>query len=125
MINPKLYSGKVLWTNPNPTNYFVSQNVDLTSDDYDILEIFYIEYQNTQRMLSQKTIKGHGIVLDTLFYYNNSMYMGSRNIDYVSDTRLLFGTCRKIIDNNAVITPAEANNWIIPQYIIGYKTELF
>lgn len=118
-------TGTILWTNSNPTGNFNPQNITLSSSDYDMLEIFYIDYQSTKRMMSVRAIKQKNILLNSLFIFNNGLYMGERPITYTNATTLSVEDCKKIIDNNSIITPANANNWLIPQYIIGYKTGLF
>ena len=90
-----------------------------------MLEIFYIDYNQTNRMMSQRAIKGRNILLNSLFLASNNMYMGARAITYVTDTNLSVDACKKIIDNNSIITPANSNSWLVPQYVIGYKTGLF
>lgn len=116
---------KILWTNPNPTDFFNSQTITLNSSDYDVLEIFYTDYQSTNRYMSQRAIKGKNIILNSLFIFNSNMYMGARVLNYTDATHLAVEKCWKVLDAGSIISPTEANNWIIPQYIIGYKTGLF
>lgn len=118
-------TGTILWTNPNITSSFASQTITLSSSDYDVLEIFYIDYTQDNRVMSQRFIKGRNTLLNALFTIEANMYMGARAVSYTSDTSLTIGNCRKIIDNSVIVTPSIVNNWIVPQYVIGYKTNLF
>lgn len=117
--------GTILWTNSSPTSSFAAQSITLSSGDYDVLEIFYVDYTQNGRIMSQRAIKGKDALLNSLFYISNNMYMGARAITYVSATSLSVEACKKIIDNSVIITPANSNSWLVPQYIIGYKTGLF
>lgn len=118
-------TGSILWTNPNITTPFENQTITLSSSDYDVLEVFYIDYTQDNRVMSQRFIKGRNSVLSALFTIGNTIYMGDRVISYTTDTSLLIGNCRKIIDNNVIVTPTIENKWVVPQYVIGYKTNLF
>lgn len=118
-------TGTILWTNPNITSSFESQTITLSSSDYDVLEIFYIDYTQENRVMSQRFIKGRNSLLNALFMYDGKMYMAERAISYTSDTSLTIGNSRKIIDNNVIVTPSIINSWLVPQCVIGYKTNLF
>lgn len=119
-------TGTILWTNPNPTSSFGNETITLSSDDYDVLEIYYYDYIGTKRVMSERLYKGQNNNLMALFMFNGTFYMGARAVEYTSDTQYLFGNARKIIDQGTVVSGVPtANEWIVPQYIIGYKTGLF
>lgn len=118
-------TGTILWTNPNPTIAMAPTQITLSSSDYDILEIFYVNYTTDGKIISGRTIKGNPTILITLFFYNSNMYMGERIIEYIDATTLNIGNCRKIIDNSSISNPDVSNSWAIPLYIVGYKTGLF
>ena len=117
-------TSKLLWTNPNPTSAFSSQDVTLSSSDYDVLEIFYFDFTDTLNVYSAKTIKGRPCNLMALFQYQNHGYAGSRLVTYVSDTSYHFHTPMTIIESDA-FGRHEATQWCVPLYIVGHKTGLF
>lgn len=119
--------GTLLWTNPNPNNAFSSQEITLSSGDYDVLEIYYNDWNDTgsyKDLLCQKTIKGHSTKLQMQLSYNGYSYSGNRRIRYVSDTKLQVDECYAIIDNSS-FNNHQVNYWNVPIYIVGYKTNLF
>lgn len=116
--------GKLLWTNPNPTSSFASQTVTLSSDDYDMLEIFYYDYVGTNNMYSTKLIKGNSGNLMAMFQYNDHGYIGSRKVLYNSDTSYMFTNGVTIVQSDN-FNRAGTGEWCVPIYIIGYKTGLF
>ena len=119
--------GKLLWTNPNPNEQFSTQSITLSSDDYDVLEIYYYDWVDTtsyKDLLCQKTIKGHSTKLQVQLSHNSNGYAGNRRIRYIDNTTLQVDDCYRIIDNSA-FSNAKANYWNVPVYIVGYKTGLF
>lgn len=114
-------TGTILWTNPNPTSAFASQTITLSSDDYDMLEIF------TSNAGSFKILKGQNT---TLFLANgygaDHMTTAFRNFNYSSDTSYSISNEQHyVIATGGSITYSNNNSDIIPLYIIGYKTGLF
>lgn len=100
-------TGKILWTNPNPTAEISSDTqITLSSGDYDYIKIFSRLSLANNYCFSMDVLKGYG-------------------------TRLYFGGNYRPIDRNDntsfTIKPASdgQGNVMIPQYIIGYKTGLF
>ena len=115
---------KVLWTNPSPTDVFEAQTITLNSDDYDMIEIFYIDWVDTKRMMSVKFKKGYNSNLQSIFQANDTGYVGSRAVAYQSETSLNFSTnVTVILEQN--LNRQERNDWNIPVCIVGYKTGLF
>lgn len=123
----KRLNGEILWTNPNPNAHFSSQEITLSSGDYDVLEIFYynwVDIDSYKDLLCQKTIKGYSTELQFQFTHNNVVYAGYRRIRYINDTKLQVDNGYRVIDNSSIAT-GEANYWNVPVYVIGYKTGLF
>lgn len=116
--------GEILWTNPNPTKAFEPQNITLSSDDYDVLEIFYADFTGSNRMMSTKLKKGYASNLQSVFQHNDSGYIGCRTINYGNDTTINFTANVTVVESQAFSRRA-ANDWNIPIYIVGYKTGLF
>lgn len=126
-VDNSIISRKLLWTNPNPNEQFSSQSITLSSDDYDVLEIYYYDWVDAgsyKDLLCQKTIKGHSTKLQVQLSHNSNSYAGNRRIRYINDTTLQVDDCYRIIDNSA-FNNAKANYWNVPLYVVGYKTGLF
>lgn len=126
-VDNSIISRKLLWTNPNPNVQFSAQSITLSSDDYDVLEIYYYDWVDTsgyKDLLCQKTIKGHSTKLQVQLSHNGNSYAGNRRIRYIDDTTLQVDDDYRIIDNSA-FNNAKANYWNVPVYIVGYKTGLF
>ena len=109
-LNAKM-AGIVLWENPNPASNFPAQTVNLSSDDYDVYEIFYTVRSNGNSLLSARSIKGHGTELNTGYVDNSTLQQ--RAVTYISDTSLRF--------ENAYSGTTAINGYIRPIKIIGYK----
>lgn len=109
--------GKILWTNSNPTNDFASQNILLSSSDYDVLEVFYRSDISGGVGFSAKCLKGYGT--QCVFNSNISTNMWVRRITRNSDTSFSATNCVKVNDNST------SNSQCVPLYIVGYKTGLF
>lgn len=122
----KAFGGTILWTNPNPSSNFNSQNITLNSDDYDCIEIIFILTNFTgydYRKSSGKIIyeQGKKILIDTIDYDGNlgiTAYM--RRLTMVNKTQISAGVCDKLW----TIGQTTSNSYTIPLYIIGYKTGL-
>lgn len=108
---------QILWINPDPTSSFASQTITLSSGDYDFYEVYctYNEGTAIQYANGFKTIKGKGILITENGYGTDISVR--RKIDYTDDTHLLVYDG---MNGNAV-----GNGYLIPIYVIGYKTGLF
>lgn len=115
---------KILWKNANPNTLFKAQTIELSSDDYDVLEIFYIDYQTSNRMMSTKVLKNHPGNLQACFQYQDHGYIGAREFTFTDSTHIKFVNCVSIIQQDALSRKA-TEDWCNPVYIIGYKTGLF
>lgn len=117
-------NGQILWQNQNPTTTFESQDVTLSSTDYDVLEIYYYDFIGTKRMQSTKLIKGNDGIMQSIFENNDKGYIGYRKIYYRSNSLYRFGSAVSIVQQDAFQRLA-VNDWLVPVYIVGYKTGLF
>ena len=118
-INTKLtnITGQILWTNSSPTSTFEAQTIILASGDYDFYEI-YCTYNNTtasQYANGFRTIKGKGLIISENGYGTGLSVR--RKVDYTDATHLLISSAY----GGANID----NGYLIPIYVIGYKTGLF
>lgn len=102
-----------LWENPNPTQAFASQNISLSSSDYDMLLIVFAVSSNSTRKCSEITIKGFGATLSIAEYTSTSSSNRTRYISYTSDT--VFNV------SNGYINGTQNNSIIIPYQIYGIK----
>jgi hypothetical protein len=120
--------GKILWTNSNPSTSFADQDVSLTSDDYDLLEIFFNQGTTNTACWSARAIKGYGTQLIVTTNLNEGFAQTTgtrlRVVNYISDTTLHIGNCLTR-DGAGSVTPTVNNTGLIPMYIVGYKTGLF
>lgn len=109
-------SGKILWTNPNPTVDFPQQDITLSSSDYDILDFYFKSSKGNNYMLHNRTLKGYSAILFSVSVAQ-SPYVQRRYADYVNDTTY------NIKGMEGAWGGDEGN--LLPMYVIGYKTGLF
>lgn len=107
-------TGEILWTNSSPTTSFDSQNVNLSSSNYDLILWLAKTSENEAYLVSGFSIKGYGTRLINVALLNTR----TRLINYVSDTVYFIDDAYK--QDNTV-----ANGAIIPYCAIGIKTGLF
>ncbi len=115
-------TGTILWTNPSPSGAFASQDITLSSSDYDFLEVIF---NNQGYQKSVKVPKGSSILLDGDYYVNTSeIYYTFRRMYYTNDTK--YGTSDGFLTRIQGTNNTFSNNaHCVPLYIIGYKTGLF
>jgi len=114
--------GTILWTNSAPTSAFSSQTVTLSSNDYDMLEIYYKKDPSSYVVASVKILKGQSTIL-SINHISTNLYHRNRVMTYVSDTSYTFDNGIQIPTNGSSLD--HNAQYVIPLYIIGYKTGLF
>lgn len=97
-----------LWENPNPSQTFAGQNVDLSSADYDFLLV--VANISTTSTYQLSTIFEKGTNTQIVRSTSGTQY---RNLEYVSNTRYLFSDAKANDTTN--------NTLIIPRVIYGIK----
>lgn len=113
-----------LWTNPSPNSNFGSQNITLSSSDYNYLEIYYYDWNDSsvdyKNVSCQKILKGYNTTLSCMFNYSGQAYAGLRRCTRTSDTVYNIQGCYTIIDGSRY---AVNNNdaLCVPIKIVGYK----
>lgn len=107
--------GKILWTNSNPTSEFSSQNITLSSNDYDMLLMFFLRAKDVNELIQGMTIKGYSIRVDSVTGDGSSR---RRILTYVDDTTYN-------VSNGFGPDGSAVNGAMVPLYVIGYKTNLF
>jgi hypothetical protein len=121
-------NGTILWSNSNPTQEFESQNITLSSSDYDILEFYFASSISSTNTFTSKAIKGSGTTVFVMINLNEDVSQETgvrlRNISYISDTSYQIGN-GLLRGGSGSSIPTIVNNFLIPIYVIGYKTGLF
>ncbi len=114
--------GTILWTNPSPTSSFGAQTITLSSSDYDVLEIYCaMQTGNPNDIVSGRAIKGKNVIINCLAPTASASPMRVRRVNYTTDTSLsvesaYYGTVELTATNNT---------YVIPLYVVGYKTGVF
>ncbi|MDO5003365.1 MAG: hypothetical protein Q4E39_03960 [bacterium] len=113
-------TGKILWTNPDPTKSITSNtNITLSSSNYDFYEVIYrgsIDPNNNERLSTGRIPKGNSTrIFQTYQSSTGNVAVRDRKITFVDDTTLSVGTG----------LANDPDNTCIPYYIIGYKTGPF
>lgn len=111
----------ILWENPSPLTGFSSQNITLSSDDYNYLEIYYYDWTTSKRMKSTKVLKGENILIDASFYSGSDFFMAGRGMTYNSDTSYSVANCAALYGTSSVALSQSINFLCIPVKILGYK----
>lgn len=104
-----------LWTNPNPTVAFASQNITLSSSDYDFLLIICNQYAGIDINFSAIIQKGYdGIVSITV--YDGGASLRVREFTRTSDTVYAV--------SDAIRNGSVANSHVVPLVIYGIKKKI-
>ena len=113
------YNGVILWANQNPTADFASQNITLSSSNYDMLEWCFRDVGSSY-FFTTKTLKGYGgqVSYDSA---GVSARHWIRRFSYTSDTQYAINDCSKC-DSDAIVSE---NANLVPLYVIGYNIGLF
>lgn len=124
-LTEKIPNPVLLWENPDPTQRFPADGIiELSSGDYEWLEIYYYSNTTTNGVLYQKVKKGDMPVLIHTHFTSSGSGFGYRALQYVDDTHLK-GTgysVRQYFSNN--VTPQfdnKATAYGIPVKIYGIK----
>lgn len=116
--------GTILWANPNSAeNISANYEMNLSSDNYDLIEVIYQYSTSGVQQTSSKAVKGTPISLQA-YSIGSNMTILVRRMDYVNDTKYKLSACslHQVTGNNV---NTENTSGIIPLYVIGYKTGLF
>lgn len=119
-------NGRILWHNPSPnSNMADGTTINLNSDEYDVLEIYYKYTTSADMMWCKKIIKGYSAYLDIATpYYTTANFVANeyRNFTRVNNTQYTVSKCFIVHTDN---TQLYREDIIIPLYVVGYKTGLF
>lgn len=107
------YDVAVLWTNPSPTSRFAQQTITLSSDNYDLLLWLFSTNDANNMYISFYTIKGKGVYASWV-YSSNFL---AREVTRTTDTTFLV--------KGGLHNGNTENQYVIPQYVIGFKYNIF
>ena len=108
-----------LWENPAPTSAFAAQNIELSSDDYDMLMVTGYEWKD--EALKIPTVfseKGNGMRLGFPAYGGSGVINFSRKITRTDDTHFSVDGCYRAPSSGS---PYVDNEYLIPTHIYGIK----
>lgn len=108
---------KLLWTNDSPNSSFATKNVTLSSDDYDILEIYFKKNTTASKVYCQRIMKGNNT---ELMAFNDSvtyLEFNTRSFSRIDDTHY---TINKPFWRSQTIGE-QTTDVVIPLYIYGIK----
>ena len=119
-VSGKGISIKTLWENANPTSAFSSQNITLSSADYDYL-IWFFKFDKTNPYYINTTtsIKGNSFIYSFFNCWIVGGNLNRRIIDYVNDTTYTINSCDSVVPN--LSTGSTNDDLLIPVKIIGIK----
>lgn len=121
-------NGTILWTNPDITQDFASQQITLSSSDYDVLEFYYAFQPEMTQVFVEKTLKGSGVQLNTIINLSSGVEQTNgvrqRAVNYINDTTYSIADCLERAVEGASV-PTVRNDRIIPLYVVGYKLGIF
>ena len=110
----------LLWENSKPNEAVPNSKVivNLASDDYDELEIFYKSGATSSTILSQKVLKGFGTQLMSFQYPSTGPQITYRTFTRVSDTQYEYeGSSSGFYKDKNVFD----NGWNVPHSVYGIK----
>lgn len=110
----KNFGLKVLWENPDRTQAFGAQTIELNSNDYDFMIWIYMCNTGMRASNFSGGPKTAGINLSISYYYNDAIRQASRTAFLVDDTHYRIDVGHGA--NNEV-----DNNLCIPWMVLGVK----
>lgn len=118
------YAGAtVLWANPDPTAAITTMDIELSSDDYDVLDIYW-NWSNDSNTVSVSSYpKGTNMLINGSCSLNgkfsDGFYNISRNIIHNNDTS--FTIYMAFFHTSTNRNERISSNYIIPVKIVGRK----
>lgn len=107
--------GKILWQNQDPSSSFDTQTITLENNDCDMLLWLFKRSNSTNYLVSTTIINGYGTVITNVAPSGDAI---RRGCTYQGNNQYLIGA-------GAIGALSTDNQWLIPLYVIGYKTGLF
>lgn len=123
-LTEKLPNPVLLWENPDPTQRFpVNGTIELSSNDYNWLEIYYTSSTTSSVHSYQKVKKGNSVNLVHVHYTSSGIGFGNRTLIYVDDTHLKSSdvSIRGYFSGSTFKSDTAATAYAIPVKIYGIK----
>lgn len=123
-LTEKLPNPVLLWKNPDPTQRFpVNGTIELSSNDYNWLEIYYTSSTTSSVHSYQKVKKGNSVNLVHVHYTSSGIGFGNRTLTYVDDTHLKSSdvSIRGYFSGSTIKSDTAATAYAIPVKIYGIK----
>lgn len=123
-LNEKIPNPVLLWKNPDPTQRFpVDGTIELSSNDYNWLEIYYTSSTTSSVHSYQKVKKGNSVNLVHVHYTSSGIGFGNRTLTYVDDTHLKSSdvSIRGYFSGSTFKSDTAATAYAIPVKIYGIK----
>lgn len=123
-LTEKLPNPVLLWENPDPTQRFpVNGTIELSSNDYNWLEIYYTSSTTSSVHSYQKVKKGNSVNLVHVHYTSSGIGFGNRTLTYVDDTHLKSSdvSIRGYFSGSTFKSDTAATAYAIPVKIYGIK----
>lgn len=112
--------GTILWTNPNPNSSFNTQDISLSSSNYDVLEIFF------KNEPSARIIKGYGATISHAEGTGGAnIIIRYRTVTRNSDTSYNITGCTEYVQTGGATNWSYIDSEMIPLYVVGHKYNLF
>lgn len=114
---------KILWVNNGSLTYFAAQNINFDFQNCDLIEMFYIDNSaDTNRIKSTRIIKDKNSAIDyTSISLGGQGGFGERTITYLENGYSISSFNFTLLNGDG----GTNDTFIIPLYIVGYKTGLF
>lgn len=109
-------AGTILWENPDPTAEIETLDITLSSDDYDVLDVYWRSSNTSTTTKLEGFVKGNNGLLSEVSYETESSTLVSywRAITYNSDTSLT-------LDEASNSKQESCAHKLIPIKIVGRK----
>lgn len=118
------YAGAtVLWENPDPNAAITTMDIKLSSDDYDVLDVYYSWKINENNVSVNSYPKGTNMMISGCCSLNGTFsdgfYNFSRNIIHNNDTS--FTISRAYFHTSTNLKEQTSSDYAIPLKIVGRK----
>ena len=107
--------GEILWQNQNPSSSFDTQTITLENNDCDMLLWLFKRSNFANQIVSTTIIYGYDAVITNV---TPSGDVVRRGFTYQGNNQYL-------IRDGTIGASTTNNQWLVPLYVIGYKTGLF
>ena len=114
-----LHLFKKLWENPSPTSAFASQNITLSSDDYDFLLYVFKNDSSGSIVISSIGQKGTNALLTYTITTSSGAQTARRQVNYISAKGV--NVDNGYVSSTGTTAHTQTNTACVPIYIYGFK----